>query len=135
MSYLFIIDPPEKLNFKKDTSIYLIKTFLKNNKKVFFTTKKNITLKTNGAITVNAFKIKNIKDSFMISSTEKKLISFFKKIFIRIDPPFDQDYLNLTYLLSHRKFGKEEIINHPSAIRNFNEKLSILQFKKLYRKL
>ena len=60
--------------------------------------------------------------------------SFFKKVFIRIDPPFDQDYLNLTYLLSHKISKNELIINSPCGIRNFNEKLSILQFKDIIPK-
>ena len=134
MNYLFIIDPPENLKVKKDTSIFVMKAFLKKDVGVFYTTKKNFTLNSNGSITVPAHKIKNINESVIASDPKKILISFFKKVFIRIDPPFDQDYLNLTYLLSHKISKNELIINSPCGIRNFNEKLSILQFKDIIPK-
>ena len=134
MNYLFIIDPPENLKVKKDTSIFVMKAFLKKDVGVFYTTKKNFTLNSNGSITVHAHKIKNINESVIASDPKKILISFFKKVFIRIDPPFDQDYLNLTYLLSHKISKNELIINSPCGIRNFNEKLSILQFKDIIPK-
>ena len=59
------------------------------------------------------------------------LSSFFKKIFIRKDPPFDDDYLNLTYLLDHAVKEGTDVINNPSSIRNHNEKLSILNFQEI----
>ena len=45
MNYLFIIDPPENLKVKKDTSIFVMKAFLKKDVGVFYTTKKNFTLR------------------------------------------------------------------------------------------
>ena len=134
MNYLFIIDPPEKLNFKKDTSIFLMKTFLKNKMEVYYTTQKNISLKSNGSITANVNRINSINENLIASDKESKSLSFFKKIFIRLDPPFNEDYLNLTYLLNHRRDRDEKIINSAEGIRNFNEKLSILQFREIIPK-
>ena len=129
MNYLFIIDPIEQLKIKKDTSLFLMRTFLKKKLNVYFATSAGISLKEKGNLSADVFKIKKITDKVMYDECEKKSLNFFKKIFIRIDPPFDANYLNLSYLLEQHKHS--ELINSPSAIRNFNEKLSILNFRKL----
>ena len=129
MNYLFIIDPIEQLKIKKDTSLFLMRTFLKKKINVYFATPSGISLKETGNLSADVFKIKKITDKVMYDECEKKSLNFFKKIFIRVDPPFDANYLNLSYILEQHKHS--EIINSPSAIRNFNEKLSILNFRKL----
>ena len=129
MNYLFIIDPIEQLKIKKDTSLFLMRTFLKKKLNVYFATPAGISLKETGNLSADVFKIKKITDKVMYDECEKKSLNFFKKIFIRVDPPFDANYLNLSYLLEQHKHS--ELINSPSAIRNFNEKLSILNFRKL----
>ena len=129
MNYLFIIDPIEQLKIQKDTSLFLIRTFLKKKLNVYFANPAGISLKETGNLYAEIFKIKKITDKVMYDECEKKSLNYFKKIFIRVDPPFDANYLNLSYLLEQHKHS--EIINSPSAIRNFNEKLSILNFRKL----
>lgn len=53
----------------------------------------------------------------------------FDFILIRQNPPFDEQYLSTTYLLE--TVSAVFFINHPQAIRNVPEKLSILQFSNL----
>ena len=48
-------------------------------------------------------------------------------IFIRIDPPFDREYLYSTYLLDN--IPDTLIFNHPSSIRSYNEKIFASHFK------
>ena len=129
MNYLFIVDPIEQLKIKKDTSLFLMRAFLKKKLNVYFATPAGISLKETGNLYAEVFKIQKITDEVMYDECEKKSLNYFKKIFIRVDPPFDVNYLNLSYLLEQHKHS--EIINSPSAIRNFNEKLSILNFRKL----
>jgi glutathione synthase len=49
-------------------------------------------------------------------------------LFVRQDPPYDMRYITSTYLLE-RLPKKVLLINNPSALRNFPEKLSVLNFK------
>jgi glutathione synthase len=51
----------------------------------------------------------------------------FDAVFIRKDPPFDDSYLSLTYLLEPLA-QKTFVVNHPRGIRNANEKLFIFNF-------
>lgn len=56
-------------------------------------------------------------------------LSKFDTVFIRKDPPFDAGYLALTYLLEPVA-KKTQVINHPRGIRNANEKMAALAFRR-----
>jgi glutathione synthase len=84
-----------------------------------------------GKVNIHSHKIISLEKGIKYQDTEMNLSSFFKKIFIRKDPPFDDDYLNLTYLLDHAVKEGTDVINNPSSIRNHNEKLSILNFQEI----
>ena len=130
MAYLFIIDPIESLNKTKDSSLLLIKECLRRNIEVHFSEINQFSI-DEGKVNIHSQKIISLEKGIKYQDTEMNLSSFFKKIFIRKDPPFDEDYLNLTYLLDHAVQQGTDVINNPSSIRNHNEKLSILNFQEI----
>ena len=130
MAYLFIIDPIESLNKIKDSSILLMKECLRRNIEVHFSEINQFSI-YEGNVNIHSQKILSLEKGIKYQDTELNLSSFFKKIFIRKDPPFDDDYLNLTYLLDHAVKEGTDVINNPSSIRNHNEKLSILNFQEI----
>jgi glutathione synthase len=130
MAYLFIIDPIESLNKIKDSSLLLMKECLRRNIEVHFSEINQFSI-YEGKVNIHSQKIISLEKGIKYQDTEMNLSSFFKKIFIRKDPPFDDDYLNLTYLLDHAVQEGTDVINNPSSIRNHNEKLSILNFQEI----
>ena len=130
MAYLFIIDPIESLNKIKDTSLLLMTECLRRNIEVHFSEINQFSI-YEGKVNIYSQKIISLEKGIKYQDTELNLSSFFKKIFIRKDPPFDDDYLNLTYLLDHAVKEGTDVINNPSSIRNHNEKLSILNFQEI----
>ena len=130
MAYLFIIDPIESLNKIKDSSLLLMKECLRRNIEVHFSEINQFSI-DEGKVNIHSQKIISLEKGIKYQDTEMNLSSFFKKIFIRKDPPFDDDYLNLTYLLDHAVQEGTDVINNPSSIRNHNEKLSILNFQEI----
>jgi glutathione synthase len=130
MAYLFIIDPIESLNKTKDSSLLLMKECLRRNIEVHFSEINQFSI-DEGKVNIHSQKIISLEKGIKYQDTEMNLSSFFKKIFIRKDPPFDDDYLNLTYLLDHAVQEGTDVINNPSSIRNHNEKLSILNFQEI----
>ena len=130
MAYLFIIDPIESLNKIKDSSLLLMKECLRRNIEVHFSEINQFSI-DEGKVNIHSQKILSLEKGIKYQDTELNLSSFFKKIFIRKDPPFDDDYLNLTYLLDHAVQEGTDVINNPSSIRNHNEKLSILNFQEI----
>ena len=130
MAYLFIIDPIESLNKIKDSSLLLMKECLRRNIEVHFSEINQFSI-YEGKVNIHSQKIISLEKGIKYQDTELNLSSFFKKIFIRKDPPFDDDYLNLTYLLDQAVKEGTDVINNPSSIRNHNEKLSILNFQEI----
>lgn len=51
----------------------------------------------------------------------------FDMVFVRKDPPFDEDYLWLTLLLEHLP-DSTQVINRPQGLRDANEKLYACKF-------
>jgi len=130
MAYLFIIDPIESLNKIKDSSLLLMKECLRRNIEVHFSEINQFSI-YEGNVNIHSQKIISLEKGIKYQDTELNLSSFFKKIFIRKDPPFDDDYLNLTYLLDQAVKEGTDVINNPSSIRNHNEKLSILNYQEI----
>ena len=130
MAYLFIIDPIESLNKIKDSSLLLMKECLRRNIEVHFSEINQFSI-YEGNVNIHSQKILSLEKGIKYQDTKLNLSSFFKKIFIRKDPPFGDDYLNLTYLLDHAVKEGVDVINNPSSIRNHNEKLSILNFQEI----
>ena len=131
MKYLFIIDAPKELIFYKDTSIALIKECLKQKIEVHYTNIYSLSIDNKKNIIADTYNITAIDSSIIKKNKTKNKIQYFSKIFLRKDPPFDNDYLNLSLILEHAKNFNIEVINNPTSIRNQNEKLSILEFKNL----
>ncbi len=52
----------------------------------------------------------------------------FDAIIVRKDPPFDFDYLGITWLLERAEAAGVRIFNRPRALREHSEKLSITEF-------
>jgi len=131
MKCLFIIDEPETLSFYKDTSVALMKECLKQGIEAHYTNIHSLSIDKQQNIITDSYLISNIDSLIDKKQKIKNKIQYFNKIFIRKDPPFDSNYLNLTFILEHAKNFNVEVINSPASIRNYNEKLSILNFKSL----
>ena len=52
----------------------------------------------------------------------------FDAVVMRTDPPVDTDYLLATHLLGVAEAHGARVLNRPQALRDFNEKLAILNF-------
>jgi len=131
MKCLFIIDEPETLSFYKDTSVALMKECLNQGIEAHYTNIHSLSIDKQQNIITDSYHISNIDSLIDKKQKIKNKIQYFNKIFIRKDPPFDSNYLNLTFILEHAKNFNVEVINSPASIRNYNEKLSILNFKSL----
>ena len=58
-------------------------------------------------------------------------LSNFDVIMVRNDPPFNMEYYYLTQILALAEQQGVKVVNNSHALRNFNEKLSILNFPHL----
>ncbi len=79
---------------------------------------------------VQLIELTGSEDKNWYQSNGKKAFSLtdFDAVIVRKDPPFDMQYLHTTYLLERAEIEGARIVNRPRALRDHNEKLSILGF-------
>ena len=130
MKILFVIDKVELKYFefnKLVTNFWLIKGFLDRNNEVYITTNPNLSLKSDIPY-AKCYETFAQDDNIFYKSVQLEYkIDDFDLVMFRPDPPVDIDYINATYIFDFVK--KTAVINSPSAIRDFNEKLHSIYFK------
>ena len=128
MNILFVIDKIELKYFEFNnlvTNFWIIKEFLSRRHHVYITTNNKLYLE-NSLAHATCFEtyIKN-ENIFYNKDTQDYKLDDFDFVMFRPDPPVDNDYINATYILD---FTTTPVINNPTSIRNFNEKLHATLF-------
>ena len=83
-------------------------------------------------VTVRCFKLTFFRETKKFYKITKRFnfdLSKAKVLLIRNEPPFNQQYINTTFILEHIS-KKVKIINHPKSIREVPEKLFSIQLIK-----
>ncbi len=130
MKIAVVMDPISEINFKKDSTLLLLNEAQKRNHEVFYIESSDLFFDNKdpcalgSIITVNM----NPKDWYSLQEQKKLFLKDLDVIFMRQDPPFDMQYINNTYVLDSAEKKGVRVINRPSSLRNYNEKISILEF-------
>ena len=128
---LFVIDEIEVKYFEFNdlvTDFWFIKEFLSRNYSVSIATKNNLFIEDNqGKVLYNETYLKD-ENIFYQKEKNKSLINDFDVVFFRPDPPVDVDYINACYVFDYVDKTKTLLINNPTEVKNFNEKLHINYF-------
>ena len=134
MNILFIIDRIELKYFEFNnlvTNFWLIREMLFEHKNVYITTIDGLGLISGKAYTHCYRAFEKNGNIFYDKEDIFKPIADFQLVMFRQDPPVDMDYINSTYIFDFVDDTKTLVINKPSAVRDFNEKLHALLFKDL----
>ena len=129
-SHLFIVDPLEELNLPLDSSLRMARALAARGHRIFFTTIRDLSWRSGRS----AASARSVEATFSgddvrpaLSAKKAHPLTDFQAIHMRKDPPFDLSYIEATWLLDSVA-AKVHVYNHPAALRNFNEKVSILLF-------
>lgn len=131
MDTLFIIDRIELKYFEFNnlvTNFWLIRELLYENNNVYITTIDKLSLVDAEAYTHCYETYEKNGNIFFDKQPIHKKIEDFRLVMFRQDPPVDLDYINSTYIFDFVDRRKTVVINEPSAIRDFNEKLHTVKF-------
>ena len=134
MNFLFLMDPLESVIYEKDTTFILMVGAHRKGHKVFYLPDGGMTL-VDGELQFHAIEVipdKNEDLPFIVKKSHYFSEDEIDAVFIRTDPPFDQQYLLNTWLLDHVK--TIPVINSPNGIRTVNEKIWAMQFTSLVPK-
>ena len=111
-----------------DSSISLMMESEKRGHQVLYAEPKDLRL-TERALLVNVKQVSVSRKGFHVHSEFSIPAERANCVFIRKDPPFDLEYLYLTYILEPLS-KKTLVINSPAGIRNANEKIWMLKWVK-----
>lgn len=129
---LFVIDPPDRLNPKTDTTMALMAQALRFGMEAFWAQMQDLEVR-NQAVFVHA-KRAGLKegqglDFGALKAPEILPLEGFRLVFMRKDPPVTPEYIHTTQILELAKGTR--VINAPQGLRAANEKLFILRFPHL----
>lgn len=131
MRFAFIVDPLAKLKAYKDSSIFMMREAAKRGHEVWAFEAREIFSAGAVSATAHQLQISASNDAWYTITESRTLpLTFFDAVLMRKDPPFDQEYLYATLLLSLAEQQGARVVNRASALRDYNEKLAILKFEK-----
>ena len=121
----------KKINIKTDTSFFLGLEAQRRSYQIYYYEPKDLSF-INGKVIALCSKVKfedNPKQPVKVLNKTVLNLLQAKLILIRSEPPFNQQYINTTFILEHIS-KKVRIINHPKALREVPEKLFSLRLTK-----
>ena len=129
----FQMDPLDNIDPRLDTSFRLAEEAELRGYSVFHYLPNNLTFSKTRIIANGHFVKLNRKQNPSFTILKNKTIDIghdLDVLWLRQDPPFNMDYLSSTYLLDF--VGNETlIVNNPFWVRNFPEKLLVLNYPQL----
>jgi len=133
MDLLFIADPLASFKIDKDSTLAMMRTAQAAGHQLWFCQSRNVLWRD--SLIVADCQALMIKPSgtvwFELGVAESRPLNTFNGVLMRTDPPFDIEYLNTTWLLSAAVRQGAQVLNHPAAIRDHSEKISITEFPEL----
>ena len=130
MDILFIADPLAGFKTYKDSTFAMMTEAAKRGDKLFHALAGD--LKASGSLIVaKASEIKLTGQTptwFIQEESNDRALKDFDAVIMRTDPPFDLQYLYTTQLFTLAEKQGAKIFNSGQAMRDFNEKLAILNF-------
>ena len=133
----FWMDPIESIKPHKDTSFALMLAAQELGHQIVYLPKNGLSLDHGEAkaIMQEVKAIDGVEDHFAtLSDPVQASLTTLDVILIRIDPPFDGEYLYGTHILERAKHQGVQVVNNPQAIRDCNEKLFATEFSALMPK-
>lgn len=137
MKHLFVIDPIEKLNVKKDSSLFWAISLKKMGHEVYLFFREDLyvtNLDKSPVFDVLEFEGQIASNLYIdhLSILEKTKITLHEKdvIHMRLDPPFNEHYLHTLWLLRYWENQGVRVINSPKGIFLNQEKLTAYQKEK-----
>ena len=135
MKILFIADPLHTFKTYKDTTYAMMREAANRGHKLFHTLHNQLNVDDNKVFAqATPFQFVGAqndhdKEWFQAGAQSTHVaLTKFDAIIMRTDPPFDLQYLYATQLLTLAQQQGAQVYNSGQAMRDFNEKLAILNF-------
>jgi glutathione synthase len=134
MDILFVADPLAAFKIHKDSTYAMMAEAARRGHAIWACEPEDLVWRGGAVagraarITLLAYPAGGKGDWFTAAAPEWRPLAGFGAVLMRKDPPFDEAYLNATYLLEMAERDGAPVFNRPRALRDFNEKLAIARF-------
>jgi glutathione synthase len=129
MKLLFVVDPLAALKPHKDSSVAMMRAAVARGHAVFAAEARQLMVKDGIARAASAaLEVRPDDDWYRVTRTSSLALTDFDAVLMRTDPPVDTDYLLATHLLGIAEANGARVLNRPTSLRDFNEKLAIFNF-------
>jgi len=130
MRLAFVVDPPEVLKAYKDSSIAMMREAARRGHAIHVLEPREIYVRDGRVMASTRAVVLEPSDHpwYHAEVPRDEPLGAFDAVFMRKDPPFDQEYYYATLLLERAKHEGARVVNDPAALRDWNEKLAILRF-------
>jgi len=132
MKIAFQMDPIGDVNINADSSFRLAEEAQARGHELFFYSPDKLAYQE-GRITARGqqMRVQRVPgDHVHLGEEEEVDLADFDVVWLRQDPPFDMHYITSTHLLDRLK-GTTLVVNDPFWVRNYPEKLLVLDFPQL----
>ena len=132
MKIAFQMDPIGPIDINADSTFRIAEEAQKRGHELFYYTPENLAYQE-GRVTARGWPLtvrRKIGDHFSLGDEAEVDLSEFDVVWLRQDPPFDMFYITTTHLLQ-RIHPKTLVVNDPFWVRNYPEKLLVLDFPDL----
>ena len=125
-----IMDPVAGIKVEKDTTLALLLASQHRGWEIYYMEMKDVYLTGNTARADT--RVLTVADDktcwYQFQQRSDLALSELDVILMRKDPPFDMEYIYVTYILEHAAAGGTLVVNDPAALRDVNEKAFITRF-------
>ncbi|UOP05510.1 glutathione synthase [Conchiformibius kuhniae] len=129
MNLLFIADPLHTFKTHKDTTYAMMREAARRGHRLFHTLSGDLSVRGGRVFArAAAFDFLDGAQWFRCDAPADAELNGFDAVIMRTDPPFDLQYLYATQLLTLAAQQGAKVFNSGQAMRDFNEKLAILNF-------
>ena len=128
MRQLFVLDPLGQINPAKDSSAALMQAAHRAGDEVWACTPSDLIARGDEPLAI-ALPV-TPEPWITVGVAERQALAGFDVIWMRKDPPVDEAYLYATHLLEVAERAGALVLNRPSSLRSWNEKLGALRFSR-----
>ena len=133
MRVLVIMDPIERINLKKDSTIAMLWAASRRGHQLGYALQSDLLINNGKAFGLIAplQVFENTPDYYQLGAQTLESLAAYDVILMRKDPPFDLNFVYSTYILEQAEREGAWVVNNPQSLRDCNEKLFATQFPEL----
>ena len=131
MRLLFVADPLEQFNIKKDSTFAMMKEAAARGHEILACEPRHLVWQRGGRVGATMRQVALSGDPvywFTEQHVPQTPLADVDAVLMRKDPPFDSEYFYATHLLEQAEREGARVFNKPAALRDHPEKLAILEF-------